>query len=301
MNTDRLRSQRVQTPDDDQWWDSQSGEFVLGTLRGIERDVFERIIKSDSDALKRVDFWRRYFSELDEDIQATMPPEQLLPKILLSINKRDPAIQQSQEQSAENDINDLTSDWSRDLDETLDANNHYSAPKADSSQEQLHRNASIKQASSTRFWKTLSLILIAAVIALSAILLTLFGINQKLIASSQAIGLSIVRDAGQNALWLITLYEDSSQAKVIALAPPAIDPSQRNQLWLELPGDAGAYPLGQLPGFAGESATIELPASANSVEEYGIAAFTVSLEPMEAFPQSQPTGPMLFTGEIQPL
>jgi anti-sigma-K factor RskA len=35
------------TPDE-QWWDAQAGKYALGTLRGTERDVFEKILEVDS-------------------------------------------------------------------------------------------------------------------------------------------------------------------------------------------------------------------------------------------------------------
>lgn len=283
---------------DEQWWDAQCGEYVLGTLRGVERDVFEKILESDHDAQARVDFWNRYLSVLDRYIQATSPPEHTLSKILLRVRVEN-ATNDSPELSPANEIHDLTSDWSRDLDETLDANANLSAvnhspASVDRTLEQ-HRNRNIRP-SSTKLWKTLSLIFITTTLALAAVLLKQLELKKKPVPDSHANQLSFIQDAENNALWLITLHKNSNQATVVSLAPPPIDSGKSYQLWVLHPDDGSVNSLGQLPGKPGKGSTINLPAPADYND-----VFWVSIETISTSPQSVPTGPMLFSGKIQSL
>ena len=41
---------------DNQWWLTEAGEYVLGTLRGPERELFEKVLQRDADARALVDY-----------------------------------------------------------------------------------------------------------------------------------------------------------------------------------------------------------------------------------------------------
>jgi len=305
---------------DEQWWDAQCGEYVLGTLRSGERDVFEKILKSDADVQARVDYWHGRLSALDSLIYSIDPPAGVLPTILNRIRSdnnsygasRDGAENTSKNFADTNDIPglsvadetyDLTSDWTRDLDETLDANfnktirqpnlnNSSHTPKKPSSiQREKPRN------NTSNIWKGLALLGSAAAIALAALLLRQAGTveGQLLIPASGSLG--IVQDSKQHALWFISLSNDNSNmVSVTAISPPLIQPDQSHQLWAVLNDGSGVSSVGLLPRNSGEIHTMSL-----SVPIAQADSFAVSLEPAAGSPQATPTGPVLFSATVQTL
>jgi len=50
---------------DSNGWHSEAGEYVLGTLRGTERDLFEKVLERDADAKEHVDYWERQLGALE--------------------------------------------------------------------------------------------------------------------------------------------------------------------------------------------------------------------------------------------
>ena len=54
---------------DSGWWLTEAGEYVLGTLRGTERDLFEKVLERDADAREHVAYWEQRLSDLELSLQ----------------------------------------------------------------------------------------------------------------------------------------------------------------------------------------------------------------------------------------
>jgi len=66
---------------DEQWWDLQAGELVLGTLDDHELELFDSIRKRDLEFEKRVVWWQERFSTLDRNAPPITPDATVWKKI----------------------------------------------------------------------------------------------------------------------------------------------------------------------------------------------------------------------------
>ncbi|MFK7995979.1 MAG: anti-sigma factor [Granulosicoccus sp.] len=285
------------TPGDDRWWDAQCGEYVLGTLRGNEREIFEKILSSDKDVRIRVEYWEKLLKGMDVYIETIQPPSHVLQNILHKIRAKQAPIQDDDSSSTE-EPHDLTSEWTRDLDQTLDAHASYTSTQVADSPETLRQN----QTPPTRrsLWKIMSLLATTATLVLAGLLTKLFFDQGDQQFIPQNGFLSIVQNNEQQALWLVLIDKYSAnssiRANVTALSPPPTDASSSYQLWLVLANDSGIESVGLLPESTGQSHYLPLPKTVKGTE-----AFIVSLEPAAGSSQTVPSGPVLFNGIIQTL
>ena len=81
------------------WWLIEAGEYVLGTLGGSERELFEKVLEKDLAARAHVRFWEENFFSLEKLVHRTesscvaVPdiPECIWDNILLGIRPQNPA------------------------------------------------------------------------------------------------------------------------------------------------------------------------------------------------------------------
>jgi len=134
-----------------EWWLVEAGEYVLGTLRGPERELFEKLLKSDRDAQNLVMYWERRFGELESTMAARMEtptiPESVWTNIETRINNEalDTTIASIHDTETDRRVETITKPFSKSLDRQL------------------------------RWWQTVGALSLAASFALMAVLLAQWG------------------------------------------------------------------------------------------------------------------------------
>jgi len=287
----------MDTPDE-QWWDAQAGEFVLGTLRGAERDLFQKILATDNDVQRRVEYWQQRFAHLDEQIEAVLPPAYILPLIIERVRKKMNRDVPLDNGTASGTVSGTTRPQTIST-PTGDAYNSANAASERSSnvemlpqREESSRKRSRSSRRAIRTWKSVSAFAIAATVALAALLVQ--TLNQPIPVTDTSLSVvSVVQNEDMDALWVLTTQSDSAVLQAVALAPLPIDNTQSYQLWMVKPDDAGVSSVGLLPLDVGETTqfTLKIPTEQAQL-------FAVSLEPAGGSPEPAPTGPVLFTGAI---
>jgi anti-sigma-K factor RskA len=276
------------TPDE-QWWDAQAGEYVLGTLRGTERDVFEKILEVDSEAQARVHHWERVFSVLNHNIKEIEPPDYILPKILARIQVSNVESTSSEPASAQQTATTQDTDFLSDLPEIQNqAENTANRSNAISQLDTERRKRSSQP--SNRLWKSIAGLATAASIALAALLVNKYTLPRDS-NTVELDSVTVIQNEAQQALWIVNVNAHSNTLQTIAISPPKISADQIHQLWIVKPNDAGVSSVGLLPQLAGSSTTLNLTPEATEA-----TLFAVSLEPQGGSPEPVPTGPVLFTG-----
>ncbi len=269
----------MDTPDE-QWWDAQAGEYVLGTLRGAERDVFEKILKVDQEAFNRVLFWQQALSPMSENIDEIEPPHYVFPKITAQIQ----AQQAQAKASVKAALDDTTNN---------SATGGSTTPLTNTVVKTSPRRR--RSSRSNRLWKGLTTLATAATIAMAALLVN--TLNQPTSsATTTADSISIVLNEQKESLWVLSANSDTRELHITALNPPTLEAHQSHQLWMVKPDDAGVTSVGLLPTTAGTTTTLTLPMSTNEAK-----LFAVSLEVLTGSALAVPTGPVLYTGSIIPV
>lgn len=266
----------MDTPDE-LWWDSQAGEYVLGTLRGTERDVFEKVLEVNVEAREKVRFWEKVFAVLDENVMEVDPPAYILTNIVARIRSTKLQTKPSGLVPERQQPGSQTTDSS--------STNTTNAPRQIDSARR--RRPSQR---SNRIWKSIAGLATAASVALVALLVN----NYSPVAQVDSIGVdsfTLIQNEDQMSLWIVNVNAKANSLQVIAIAPPEINSDQIHQLWIVKPNDAGVSSVGLLPQVAGGSVTLELTPEASDA-----TLFAVSLEPQGGSPEPVPTGPVLFSG-----
>lgn len=273
------------TTPDEQWWDAQAGEYVLGTLRGPERDVFEKILKVDLEAQAKVLSWEKTFCILDSRISEIEPPIYILPRILARIQST--TVHQLSSEHAKAQPSPSFDNTARPSDE-IDSQTENNTTVAQLDNIRRRRSSRL----SNTVWKGIAGFATAASLALTALLVD----NSYLLTppvTADADSVTVIQNDSNQALWIVTVNSNSNTLQTIAIAPPIINANQTHQLWIVKPDDAGVSSVGLLPRAAGTSTTLDLTSEANDA-----TLFAVSLEPQGGSPEAVPTGPVLFTGSV---
>lgn len=274
------------------WWLVEAGEYVLGTLRGPERDLFEKLLASDTDAQALVMFWESHLSEVDalllrqEQAKGTIPDS-----VWLSIEAR---INEYQRQSESADG------------ATSDTGVHVQRP---SPREKGVLTGQVFKSLNRRmrWWQTIGAVSLAGSVVMATLLLTqpdfLFPKTPAESATSvaQANAFNVVAVlSGEDGrqLWAIVADETNGVVRAIALDTPEESSSQSHQLWVVLPENQGVESIGVLPYQNGESATFTITADESIENLRTSGAFAISLEPRGGTDSPAPTGPVISSREI---
>jgi anti-sigma-K factor RskA len=154
--------------------------------------------------------------------------------------------------------------------------------------------SSTSRPASVGWWRGLALAGLAMSLALAVVLLK--GTPER------PEGNLVIVLAGQDAKPAIvaTATRAGRYLSVKALAPLGVAPDRALELWM-LPDGGNPRSLGIIPiAGAGGIARVELPAAADQALQ-SIPALAVSLEPAGGSPTGLPTGPVLYTGQVQRL
>lgn len=273
-----------------EWWLVEAGEYVLGTLRGPERELFEKLLKSDRDAQNLVMYWERRFGELESTMAARMEtptiPESVWTNIETRINNEalDTTIASIHDTETDRRVETITKPFSKSLDRQL------------------------------RWWQTVGALSLAASFALMAVLLAQWGnlvpnISDNVASTAKESSaytiVSVLSDEGGAQLWAIVADEQSGQVRAIALDPPTEQPTQSHQLWVVLPNNEGVESIGLLPYATGEIQTFNMNTEDALLKLKSGEAFAISVEPAGGTSSPTPTGPVIssqvYTRITEPL
>ncbi|ASJ75856.1 anti-sigma factor [Granulosicoccus antarcticus] len=264
------------TTPDEQWWEAQAGEYVLGTLRGAERDVFEKILAVDEEVRGRVERWQQRLSDLDVLTLPIQPPDYLLPAIMSRISE----------------INNTSSGKQQSLTSTEQQHREESARPEPSKSTTGQRLRSLSNRRSNTIWKSVAGLATAATIAMAAFVLQ--TVNRDVESLSPILQtVSVVQNEQKEAIWLLSTQSGTNQLQVVALTAPPVEADKSYQLWMIKPDNAGVSSVGLLSQTEGESQALTLPIGTDQAQ-----LFAVSLEPKGGSPEAGPTGPVLFQGTI---
>ena len=252
---------------EERWWSVRAGEYVLGTLRGRDLELFERILEHDTGMQAEVVRWERRLGALNESTRAISPPERVWARILERIRAARTA----------------PSPAPRTPD---DDRNEPPASRGD-----VGRVPSVGRQG---LWQTVAGLATAASLLLGVLL------YQRVVEDEarplRVDGLAVVlSDEEGTPYFLVETDYGNLRVRVTALTPPSIDEERDFQLWQALPDRSSVRPVALLPETSGASRTFDV----DSLIE-GSDLFGVSIEPVGAPTDDGPTGPVVAHGDFLP-
>lgn len=277
-----------------EWWLVEAGEYVLGTLRGPERELFEKLLRSDPDAQYLVRYWEAWFAEL-ESISATGTDTPItLPQVVwTNIESRiNHDVQQRTESASSNALDEINS-------------THRIEKVTDPSVKSLKRRL--------QWWETVGALSMAACFALITVLVVQWSNlmpvtnkNSSTASVSSAFTIVSVLSADDGTqLWAIIADESSGKIRAVALEPPEEQPTQSHQLWVVLPNNEGVESIGLLPYENGSVEIFEINSAEALIKLKSGEAFAISVEPAGGTSSPTPSGPVIssqaYTRVIEPL
>lgn len=272
----------MSSPDED-WWSLRAAEYVIGTLRGDDLDLFQRILAHDVEVQAKVARWETRLHPLNASTSAVEPAVDVWPRIAT-------AIREQSGQAPDQLVNEPTL-HSSSVASIEEAREQVARERQESGRNQRSPAPSF-------IWPTIAMFATAA----SLVMGVLLNQQRSLIvdtpdsAALQATGFtsdgtSIVSSEAGDALWLVQTDHEVGLLRVTALAPPDVDDSEDYQLWQILPEEQGVASVGLLPDEPGQ--VVDYIATAF---EFGADAFAVSREPEGGSAEAVPSGPVLFQG-----
>ncbi len=274
-----------------EWWLVEAGEYVLGTLRGSERELFEKLLKSDPEAQKLVMYWEKQFGALDAVLAASPDASEALPPgIWKNIEARINREHANMAMLASDNDTTLANDTTRENRES------------DSILEPLKRKLV--------WWETIGALSLVACFALATVLITqwttLIHDKDTTIGTTNAYTIVSVLSAEDGTqLWAIVADEKNGQVRAIAIDAPDALPDQSHQLWVVLPDNQGVESIGLLPYENGTMQTFDMDQDESLSKLRSGAAFAVSVEPAGGTTSAAPTGPVIssraYTKVSEPL
>ncbi|MBX2885924.1 MAG: anti-sigma factor [Granulosicoccus sp.] len=248
---------------DEEWWDLQAGEYVIGTLSLAERTTFAKLVESDPDALRRVVWWETRLAHLDRDVVPVDPPA----AVWQGIQQR---LQHGNTRQSATQVADLAEASRRIRD----------------------------QQQSLSVWRGFAALASAACLVLA---ITLWTQQSDRPGSGEIValsydGISIITDSDNRPLWVIDASVSDKKLRITTVGLPDTQPDKSFELWMVKANDQGVSSMGLLPLEVAQSVIINTP----TFKEDGVA-FAVSLEPTGGSPEAVPTGPVLYSGPIQKL
>ena len=111
-------------------------------------------------------------------------------------------------------------------------------------------------------------------------------------AAPQAV--AVLSGSGQQGAWVVSLNAAKDQLTVQAVNAPAIQPDRSLQLWL-IPAGQKPQSLGLITSSGSQQVSVA------PVQLARLPTLAISLEPRGGSPSGQPTGPVLFSGQVTQL
>lgn len=273
------------TEDDD--WDLQAAEYVLGALSEQDQKVYDALYRVDDEWKRRVHRWQARLDPLNTSTPSIEPPSHVLTTVMARINEelsiktssRSTAIASAQETAPLDDPKRAPAD-------PVDSGER----KAKVYDSELSRSAraSLKQwKERVRYWQFATVLAIAS--AVGILFLTPRYLAQRLQSDDVVRTVAVLQSESDGPLWAVSYYPDpkavttsassSGFVSITAVGNPQLSAQQSHQLWMVLPQGAGVQSVGLVPDRQGETVTLELPITLDEADE-----FAVSLEPLGGVP-----------------
>lgn len=266
---------------DDQWWDLQAAEYVLGSLSEEDRSVFEKLLQSDPDVQRRVLDWEIRFDPLHRNTRPVEPSPQVFEKIKARVGLHADASGNQQQIPHNTDLVSLK-EWREHV----------------------------------RFWRTIS----GCVMAAAAVLIGFLVFNPvrllptsgaPAVTDAQITTVSVLENESGEPIWAISYKPPSQQSGqqpgqqieqssgagellISALGQIPLQADQSHQLWMVLSDESGVQSVGLMPDNPGETKILSLP-----IELSSSTSFAVSLEPFGGVPGPE-HGPVVAINPIVP-
>lgn len=272
----------MNTPED-KWWSVRSGEYVLGTLRGKDLDLFEKILAHDTAVQAEVARWERELAALNQTVTPQAPKSDLLPGLMTRIRAAENVSSNDNETQAQSE-------------QAAPAVAATTPPVDRSSASEVVPISSRQHAAPSRLWPTLTGLATAACLVLSVLLFQRTAMDPA--APSLSVdGLSVVlSDDGGVPFFLVETDYGNSKVRVTALSPPSIENAQKFQLWQALPDRSGVRPVALLPEQSGTATVLDVGSLIDGSDLFGVSIEPVDLEPTD----DGPTGPVVAHGDFVP-
>lgn len=258
------------TPEE-RWWIVRAGEYVLGTLRGRDLELFEQILLHDTAMQEEVARWEERLAPLHETTLLRTPGEHVWPVIVTRIRQVQPANEQLVEQPPAR----------------TGSADRFSPPGI------TPVPGARMQAPFRLLWPGIAAVATAASLLLGTVVQQ--QASQFDQERFQLDGVSVVEtDADGDVRFVIETDYENRKVRVVAVAPPSIEAGQNLQLWQALPpGQEGVRPVALLPIEPGEARSYDVSSLIENSELFG-----VSIEPVGAPTDAGPTGPVIAHGRF---
>jgi len=256
------------------WWSVRAGEYVLGTLRDHDLELFKKILRHDSKVQAEVARWEQQLSGLNLSTSAQTPADHLYPEILDKI--RNPQ-----------DTTDSTlAIGTQAFDQTINSDIAGSAA--------VITSESLFAGSKLRIWQTIAGLATAACLILGVFMAERLAQPDELQLSIDGLAV-VLSDEDGKPFFLVETDHGNLRVRVTALSPPSLDESRDFQLWQALPDRSAVRPVALLPEEPGVSRTFAVDSLIDGSDLFG-----VSIEQVGALTDSGPIGPVIAHGDFLP-
>ena len=284
------------------WWLIEAGEYVLGTLGGSERELFEKVLEKDRTARAHVRFWEENFFSLEklvhrtESSSVTVPdiPEHIWDNILAGIQQQNHQTTNADQRRTPERVRVVARQTTAGFDNQVRTHN---SKKIGQIQSRLNRSRWI-----TAF--SMAATLMMGAFLLNQIMPGKFFPAIPIAPTDDATDgiadydvIAVLRDESGADLWAILAETNGARIRSVALQPPADTDENSYQLWVVLPDDAGVQSVGLLPYGNGNARVFVLDDDVQQTRLNEGAAFAVSLEPVGGTTEPAPTGEVISIGE----
>ena len=278
---------------EDRWWSTRAGEYVLGTLRGQDLELFERILDHDTDMQGEVARWERWLAPLHETTRSRTPAADIWPRIVERIRASNAGSRSSGPAAA----NERPTASARPRPvgaaspgRASDVTDLRSVPTTRTDGERP------PPASGSRWWPAIATLATAASLVLSVLVGVLLQRERESGPSLDVDGLAVVlSDEDGEPYFLVETDYGNLRVRVTALAPPALEDERNFQLWQALPDGSSVRPVALLPTRSGRTRVFDVDSLVDGSELFG-----VSIEPVGAPTDDGPTGPVVAHGDFLP-
>ncbi len=296
----------MNTSDQEHWWLVEAGEYVLGTLRGAERDLFEKVIDRDPEARSYVEYWERHFQAIDialaQDDTITEVPNNIWPSIRAKIDEHSSGAEVTQPSSE--DAAGTVVPMRPTGQATSQTTSQATPPQRRVAVAPPPAPTVYKDSPSSGTWAGITVAAMAASVFATVLAIKTqpqlidepIDVTTDVVASSQDADynvLSVLSNESGEDLWTVLANADTGTVNVVGLQTPESTPDNSHQLWIILPDDTGVQSVGLLPYGEGSQQSFVLEDALLKANLAQGVAFAVSLEPAGGSPEAVPTGPVI--------
>ena len=267
--------------EEEQDWDLQAAEYVLGTLDDQDHRVYDTLYQVDEDWQRRVNRWQARLNPLNALTQAVEPPDHILAAVLARISDES-SLESSTMQTSMSDLADdtlVTYPLSAAEDDFADEVRHTSDDQP------IPVSAAVTLGllrERVRYWKFATAMAVASMVGI--LVLGPRYLERRIQSETVIRTVAVLQSESTGALWAVAYHTDAQASdggtiSITAVGVPQLSSDQSHQLWMVLPDDAGVRSVGLAPDTQGETVTLELPVALSDAGE-----FAVSLEPSGGVP-----------------